>query len=348
MDVNKLFRKHLIQVQPYSSARDEFSGSGGIFLDANENPYGSPITDKYSRYPDPHQRELKQTISEFKKISASRIFLGNGSDEAIDLIIRLFCEPQKDSIIITPPTYSMYEVTAKLHNIDVIKVPLDNIFEPEVKDILHAENQNTKLLFLCSPNNPTGNAFPQEKVIQILDRFEGIVVIDEAYSDFSPEKSFFPLLDTYNNLIVLQTFSKAYGLAGLRLGIAYGDSNIISFLDKIKLPYNVNSYTLNIAKNTVLQFQSVQNNIFKILEERKKLIQALSNFHFVEKVYHSDSNFILFKTYFADELYRYLIEQNIIIRNFSQKPYCKHCLRVTVGKPEENEMLIKALSFFHK
>jgi histidinol-phosphate aminotransferase len=338
-DVMKLVRKNVREMKPYSSARDEFKGEAEIFLDANENPYPS----SFNRYPDPLQWKVKKKLSALKKVKPEQIFLGNGSDEAIDLIIRAFCEPYQDSIIITDPTYGMYAVCAELNAVPLIKVELTTNFDLDVENLFKAVTKDSKVIFLCSPNNPTGNLLDHEKVVQVLDRFPGIVVIDEAYIDFTSSESYTTLLPAYPNLVVLQTFSKAWGLAGLRLGMAFGGQDVIAVLNKIKYPYNVNIQTQEIALNALSDVDKKNKAVEEIIEQRDELAKTLRSLPITEKVYPSDSNFLLVKVKDAPATYQYLMNRKIIVRDRSKVTLCKNCIRVTVGTPQENRDLITAL-----
>ncbi len=340
-NINQLVRQNVLGLKPYSSARDEYvsDGSEMIFLDANENPFENGV----NRYPDPQQRNLKSVLAEQKEISVKNILLGNGSDEVLDLLFRAFCEPKIDNIITLPPTYGMYKVLANINNIEEREVLLTNAFQPNVSSILDAIDANTKIIFLCSPNNPTGNSFSEENITQIADKFHGLVIIDEAYIDFSSKKSWIRKIKTYPNLIITQTLSKAYGLAGIRLGVCYASEEVIGVLNKIKPPYNVNELTQKRALKRVLDKDQVKIEVVKILEERKNLASILAQIKFVEKVYESDANFILVKVDDADKRYHQLLSMGIVIRNRSTQPLCENTLRFTVGTPEENEKLIKIL-----
>jgi len=338
-NIDKLLRDNIRALKPYSSARDEFSGEADVFLDANENPYNSP----WNRYPDPHQKNLKKRIGEIKNIAVSNIFLGSGSDEPIDLLIRAFCEPGKDNIVSISPTYGMYKVAADVNNVKVIEAPLTDEFDLNTDDIFSAVTPSTKIIFLCSPNNPSGNALYHEGMKQIIDGFNGVVVIDEAYIDFCPDKSFLPYLKQYPNLVILQTFSKAWGMAGLRLGMAFADDQIIEVLSKIKYPYNLSVLTQQKVLE-LLDFEEKKTNWVKVLlGERSKLIQDLGQFPFVIKIYPSDANFLLVKTYDPKGIYQYLTDEKIIVRDRSGIRLCDGCLRISVGSPEENNILISAL-----
>jgi histidinol-phosphate aminotransferase len=339
-DINKYVRPNIRQLKPYSSAREEYKGKEAVFLDANENPYNAP----YNRYPDPLQTKLKEKISELKNISSDQLFLGNGSDEAIDLLIRIFCSPGKDSIIIADPTYGMYKVCADINNINVLEVSLTEDFQPDATAILEKTDENSKIIMLCSPNNPTGNSFDKNKVLKILDEFNGIVVIDEAYIDFSVNNSYINVLDQYNNLVVLQTFSKAWGMAGIRLGMAIASPDIINYLNKIKYPYNVNCITQEIALKAISNKHKKDKWVSDILAQREYLANKLSTMAFVKKIYPTDANFFLVKVDQPKNIYNYLVNKKIIVRDRSNVNLCEGCLRFTVGTPKENKTLINALN----
>lgn len=340
-DLNTLVRESVQKLQPYSSARDEYvsDGSEMLFLDANENPFDNGV----NRYPDPYQRSLKLLLAEQKGVSESQILLGNGSDEVLDLIYRAFCEPNQDNIITLPPTYGMYKVLSGINAVENREVLLTDDFEPNVEEILGVVDAKSKLLFICSPNNPTGNAFKKESIEQLLKSFNGLVVIDEAYVDFSNDESWLSQLDSYPNLIVTQTLSKAYGLAGIRLGICYASEEIIKVLNKIKPPYNVNQLTQQRALERVLNQDLVNKEILQILQERDQLITALNNLEFVEKIYPTDANFVLAKVDNANKRYQQLLEKQVVVRNRSTQPLCENTLRFTVGTPDENKKLIATL-----
>ncbi|MBA4743918.1 MAG: histidinol-phosphate transaminase [Muricauda sp.] len=340
-DINNIVRESVRKLQPYSSARDEYvsDGSEMIFLDANENPFDNGV----NRYPDPYQRSLKSLLAEQKGVSESQILLGNGSDEVLDLIYRAFCEPNQDNIITLPPTYGMYKVLAGINSVENKEVLLTTDFQPNVNEIIEAVDTNTKLLFICSPNNPTGNSFKKEGIEKLLEAFNGLVVIDEAYIDFSKDESWLSQLKTYPNLIVTQTLSKAYGLAGIRLGICYASEEIIGILNKIKPPYNVNQLTQQRALQRVLNQDLVDQEVQQILDERDGLIKALNSMKFVEQLYPSDANFVLAKVDNADKRYQQLLEKHVVVRNRSTQPLCENTLRFTVGTPEENKKLIAIL-----
>ena len=339
LDINKLLRTNIRNLKPYSSARDEFSGEAAVFLDANENPYNSP----WNRYPDPRQLKLKARVSEIKKISVANIFLGNGSDEPIDLLFRAFCEPGKDNVVSINPTYGMYRVAADTNNIVINLVSLSPDFELDASAILKAVNHDTKIIFLCSPNNPTGNALNNSAMIQIIENFAGIVVVDEAYIDFCAEKSFLPMLSQYPNLVILQTFSKAWGMAGLRLGMAFANDEIIDVLSKIKYPYNLSILVQQKALELLADENLKAEWVEVILRERELLIQKLVNYPFVIRLYPTDANFILVKTHDPRGIYQYLVDEKIIVRDRSSISLCEGCLRISIGSPLENAALIEAL-----
>ncbi|WBU89131.1 histidinol-phosphate transaminase [Cellulophaga omnivescoria] len=341
-NLDKLTRENVKGLSPYSSARDEYVSDGTemIFLDANENPYQNGV----NRYPDPQQRSLKSILAEQKGIKSENLLLGNGSDEVLDLIYRAFCEPKEDNIITLPPTYGMYKVLSAINNIENREVLLTTNFEPNVDEILSTADKNSKILFLCSPNNPTGNSFATEKMHQLLENFKGLVVVDEAYIDFSSQESWVSQLNNYPNLIVTQTLSKAYGLAGVRLGICIASKEIITVLNKIKPPYNVNELTQQRAKERVLDVDTVKQEVSEIMTEKDILSKVLLEVNFVEKVYASDANFILVKVDDATKRYNQLLDKGIVIRNRTTQPLCKNTLRFTVGTREENNTLISALN----
>lgn len=342
MRIQDLIRPSIKALKPYSSARDEFKGSKEnlIFLDANENPFENGV----NRYPDPQQLELKGLISDIKNVSKDNILLGNGSDEVLDLLIRMFCEPSKDNIIILPPTYGMYEVLANVNAVETFKINLsDETFQPEAATILEAANGNSKILFICSPNNPTGNSFKASTIEFLLKNFKGIVVIDEAYIDFSNEASWLDKLQQFPNLVVTQTLSKAFGMAGIRLGMCFASAEIIATLNKIKPPYNINQLTQDKAIEGLKKMTLVNSQISCLLDERTALIKALKKVDFIKKVYPSDANFLLVKVDDANKRYGQLIDFGIVIRNRTTQPLCNNCLRLTVGTKEENNRLIEHL-----
>ncbi|MFL5742046.1 MAG: histidinol-phosphate transaminase [Flavisolibacter sp.] len=345
-NLNKLVRENIKNLQPYSSARSEFSGVARVFLDANENSFGSPLTKWYNRYPDPLQWELKKKISAIKNIPAENILLGNGSDECIDLLIRAFCEPKKDNIIICSPTYGMYEVYAHINDVQVKEVQLIPGFQLNLEGLEQAIDANTKLIFFCSPNNPTGNSMHHEDIEMVIHNFDGIVVIDEAYINYSRQRSFLAELKDYPNLVVMQTFSKAWGLAALRLGMNFASIEIIDLLNRIKPPYNINGATQDLALQALDHLEEVNAMIRETVKEREVLSRLLQELPFVQKVFPSDANFVLARMQAATRAYQYLKDKGIIVRNRSNVILCEDCLRITVGTPQENEELIKALKDF--
>ena len=341
MDLDKFLRNNIKNLKPYSSARNEFSGEAEVFLDANENPYNEP----YNRYPDPLQRGLKEKISVIRNIAPEKIFLGNGSDEPIDIVFRAFCEPGVDNMVSIDPTYGMYQVAADINNVEVHRVKLGDNYNFKAQDLLNATNIYTKVIFTCSPNNPTANLLDRSELIRLLKGFGGIVVIDEAYIDFAQTSSWVSELDNYPNLIVLQTFSKAWGMAGIRLGMAFAQPEIIQVFNKIKYPYNINVLTQKTALDLLdNNLQKKEEWVKIILGERKILAEELMKFPFVLKVYPSDANFILVKMHDARGIYNYLTEQKIIVRDRSKIALCENSLRITVGSQEENKRLLDALN----
>ncbi len=338
MQITDFIRPNILSLQPYSTARDEYEGDLGIFLDANESPFDNG----YNRYPDPHQKRLKSLLSPIKGVPVENIFIGNGSDEAIDLLFRIFCQPGKNNAISIAPSYGMYEVAAAINDVEVRKVLLNDDFSLPVERLLGAADADSRLLFICSPNNPTGNAFPRDEIERLVSEFPGIVVVDEAYIDFSDKPGMLPILSKFQNLVVLQTLSKAWGMAGLRCGLAFASSEIIGYMNRVKYPYNINVATSAIAER-LIDKESVENQVKVLKEERSKLAESLTVFNFVKKVYPSDANFLLVKVSDANALYEYLIADKIIVRNRDKVALCDGCLRITVGTPEENHRLITAL-----
>ncbi|MEP3836954.1 MAG: histidinol-phosphate transaminase [Algibacter sp.] len=340
-NLENIIRPTIKALKPYSSARDEFQGNSDdmVFLDANENPFENGV----NRYPDPQQRTVKSLLSKIKGIPQENILLGNGSDEVLDLIFRAFCEPNQDNIITLPPTYGMYSVLANINAIDIISVQLDGSFQPKVDEILKEANSNSKVLFLCSPNNPTGNSFEAKSIERLIKEFKGIVVIDEAYIDFSNDESWISRLNEFPNLVVIQTLSKAFGMAGIRLGICFASQDIISILNRIKPPYNVNELTQQKAISQLEQFEQTQQQVKEILEERNALVTKLKSVNYISKIYPSDANFVLAKVDDATKRYNQLIEKGIVIRNRTTQPGCENCLRFTIGTPRENRILIDTL-----
>lgn len=342
-EIDQLVRENIKKMSPYSSARDEYSGEASIFLDANENAFGSPLSENYNRYPDPLQKKLKEKISTIKGVPDQNIFLGNGSDEAIDLLFRIFCTPGKDNVLIFPPTYGMYEVCAEINDVQVKKVPLLPDFQLNLPAIEECIDSNTKLIFICSPNNPTGNSINRDDIDIILNNFNGIVVIDEAYINYSRQKSFIQELTEYPKLIILQTLSKAWGLAGLRLGMAFAGRPIIQYLNKVKYPYNINAATQQLALDALSNISSINNWTKTTVEQKKWLAEELQQLTFCLKVYPSDANFLLVSMENAKNVYDYLLTKGVIVRDRSKIILCENCLRFTIGTPDENKKLIELL-----
>ncbi|MCD8739453.1 histidinol-phosphate transaminase [Mucilaginibacter roseus] len=342
-DINKILRPNIKKLVPYSSARDEFKGEASVYLDANENAFGSPLDTAYNRYPDPLQYKVKKRLSEIKGVPPRNIFLGNGSDEAIDVLFRSFCNPGVDNVILVPPTYGMYEVSANINDIETRKVLLTEDYQLNLEGIAEAIDEHTKMIFICSPNNPTGNSINREDVETLLANFSGLVVVDEAYINFSRQKTFIQELTEYANLVVLQTLSKAWGLAGLRVGMAFASEEIIEVMNKVKPPYNINEASQQLALEALNNIDTVNSWIKETLTQRDKLVLQLKNFDFVLDIYPSDANFILVKTTGARDIYNYLVQQGIIVRDRSKVELCEGCLRITIGTPAENETLINAL-----
>ena len=341
-DINNLVRENVKQLKPYSSARDEFEDfdtADMIFLDANENPFENGV----NRYPDPQQMSVKAILAKQKNLKTNQILLGNGSDEVLDLLFRAFCEPKKDNVITLPPTYGMYSVLANINAVENKEILLSEDFQPQIEKIMEAVDSTTKIIFLCSPNNPTGNSFSDESVAYLLQNFKGLVVIDEAYIDFSKKESWINELDEYPNLVITQTLSKAYGLAGIRLGICYASAEVISVLNKIKPPYNVNELTQKRALERLRDTDKIKSEIESIITQREELLKVLLNIKFVDKIYSTESNFILVKVNDANKRYAELIAKGIVIRNRTTQPLCDNCLRLTVGTEQENMKLIEVL-----
>jgi histidinol-phosphate aminotransferase len=343
-NLENITRENIKKLEAYSSARDEYKGTEGIFLDANENAYGSPLPANYNRYPDPLQLKMKFKISTLKNIVIENIFLGNGSDEAIDILFRAFCDPGKDNVIICPPTYGMYEVSANINDISVTKVPLiAETFQLNTALVLNSIAQNTKLIFVCCPNNPTGNGVKWADIKTILESFAGIVVVDEAYIDFAAYESLIPQLSNYKNLVILQTFSKGWGMAGLRIGMAFASESIINIFNKIKPPYNINSVSQQLLSDALENKSLVDDWVKEIILARKKMSEELINLPFIKKVYVSEANFVLAKLENAKNAYDFLLTQKIIVRNRSSILLCDDCLRITIGTTQENQQLLNAL-----
>ncbi|PIE48562.1 MAG: histidinol-phosphate transaminase [Flavobacteriales bacterium] len=339
--MKNIIRKNVENLQPYSSARDEFTDFSKemIFIDANENPYNTGL----NRYPDPHQSDLKKRISILNDVPVCKILLGNGSDEVLDLLFRAFCEPGKNNIITLPPTYGMYGVLANINNVENRKVLLTPDFQINESKILENTDNHTKIIFICSPNNPTGNMINLESIIHLLHKFKGLVVIDEAYIHFTEQKSWISALEKYPNLVIVQTLSKGFGMAGIRLGICFASEKIIAVLKKIKPPYNVNTLTQKTALEKLNNIKKIKDLINSIIRERNFLLKVLVEVNFIQKVYPTEANFILVKVDNADKRYREILAAGIVVRNRSTQPLCENCLRLTVGTEEENEQLIKVL-----
>lgn len=340
-NLNNLIRENIKNLVPYSSARDEFSAEEGVFLDANENPFGD-----YNRYPDPYQKKLKAKISEFKNIKSEQIFLGNGSDEVIDLLLRIFAEPKKDKILVFNPTYGMYQVSASINDLEVLDFPLNKEFQIDFNEDLETilEDKNLKLVFICSPNNPSGNLIKGETIEKILNNFKGIVVVDEAYEDFSTEISWLNKIKNYPNLVVMQTFSKAWGMAGLRVGMAFAQEEIMALMNKVKPPYNISILNQNEVLKELNHTDKFSLRLKEIIEQRNFLEKELQNFSFVRKIFPSDANFLLIEVEDANALYQYLVNQKIIIRN--RNSVVRNAVRITIGSEVENKTLLDYLQKF--
>ena len=339
MNLQNLIRKNIQGLSPYSCARDEFKGEASAYLDANENPYNSP----YNRYPDPLQWKLKEKIAKMKHVHSEQIMIGNGSDEPIDLVFRVFCEPRKDNIVAIDPTYGMYKVCADINDVEYRKVSLNADFTLNSDRVLQAVDKQTKIIFLCSPNNPSGNLLNRVEMLKIIENFDGIVVIDEAYVDFSPEKSWLEDLNKYPNIIVLQTFSKAWGLASVRCGLAFASPEIIGFFNKVKYPYNINQLTQSFVLGQLDKEEEKKEWVSLLLKQRISLIEALQNISVVEKIYPSDANFLLVKVNDANGIYQRLISEGVVVRNRNSVSLCADCLRITIGTKEENSHLLNTL-----
>jgi histidinol-phosphate aminotransferase len=342
-ELDKLIRPNIKTLKPYSSAKDEYTGAAKILLDANENSLGSPLTKWYNRYPDPYQKQLKEKLAFVKQIAANQIFIGNGSDECIDILFRTFCEPGKDNIIICPPTYPMYEVSGNINDIAVQKAPLLSDYQLNVAHIEQLVNTHTKIIWICSPNNPTGNSLDRIDIETILNHFDGIVVMDEAYINFSKQKSFVQSLIDYPNLVVLQTLSKAWGLAGLRLGMCFANPEIIGYMNKVKAPYNINIVTQELALQALEEVGQVNDMIKLLVDMRNALAQVIASMPNVIQVFPSDTNFLLVKIPHARKLYEFLMSKGIIVRDRSALELCEDSLRITVGTEQENTLLVDAM-----
>jgi histidinol-phosphate aminotransferase len=342
-NIQNLVRENIKHLTPYSSARKEFTGAAQIFLDANENSFGSPLERNYNRYPDPLQCEIKEKIAEMNSVKPQNIFIGNGSDEAIDLLFRIFCEPQKDNILICPPTYGMYEVSAEINDVEIKRANLTKDFQLDFEKIESEVDESTKLLFICSPNNPTGNSFAKFDISNLARKFNGIIVVDEAYIHFSRETSMIKEIENLPNFVALQTFSKAWGLAGLRVGLAFANEEIIDLFNKVKPPYNISEIAQEAILDALENYKLVEKNISEIIKEREKLVENLSKLEIVTKIYPTDANFVLVKTIDAEKIYKFLLDEKIVVRNRNNVELCEGCLRITIGTPDENESLLKSL-----
>ena len=340
--IESLVRANIAALQPYSTARDEYEGELGVFLDANESPFNNG----YNRYPDPHQKELKERLSEIKGVPSKNIFLGNGSDEAIDLVFRVFCEPRKDNVVAITPSYGMYKVAAAMNDVELREVSLGENFSLPTDELLAVADENTKAIFLCSPNNPTGNSFPREEMLRLVDEFEGLVVVDEAYIDFADAESLKSEIFERKNLIILQTLSKAWAMAGLRLGLALADERIVELFSQVKYPYNINIA----AQQIVLQLlmYPIDEDLAEIKSQRAEVAEELAKLPFVKHIYPSDANFLLVKVDDADAVYEHLIADRIIVRNRNRVKGCEGCLRITIGLSGENVKLIESLKRYEK
>ena len=345
-DLNNILRNNIKKLVPYSSARDEFKGEARVFLDANENSLGSPLTRWYNRYPDPLQWKVKESLSRIKGVPAQNIFIGNGSDECIDILYRAFCNPGVDNVIINPPTYGMYEVSAHINDVEVRRASLKNDFQLNLDQIEKLIDENTKLIWICSPNNPTANSMRREDIEIVLNNFDGLVVLDEAYINFSRHRSFTRELEDYPNLVVLQTLSKAWGLAGLRLGMAFASTDIVTIYNKVKPPYNISQATQELVLRALDETEQVNDMIKSLVSMREELETNLPLLPIVEKVYPSDANFLLVKVTDANKIYNYLLNAGIVVRNRSKVELCQGCLRITVGTEKENKELITTLQGF--
>lgn len=341
--INNIIRENIKNLTPYSSARDEFKGEASIYLDANENAYGSPLEQQFNRYPDPLQYKVKKRLSDIKGVPPRNIFLGNGSDEAIDILFRSFCNPGVDNVILVPPTYGMYQVSANINDVHVKNVWLTEDYQLNMEGIAEAIDKHTKMIFICSPNNPTGNSINRDDIETLLANFNGLVVVDEAYINFSRQKTFIQELTEYANLVVLQTLSKAWGLAGLRIGMAFASEEIIEVMNKVKPPYNINESSQELALKALQNVEQVNGWIKETLAQRDKLVLKLKNFDFVLDIYPSDANFILVKTTDPKAIYNFLVDKGIIVRDRSKVDLCEGSLRITVGTPAENDILLNTL-----
>lgn len=341
-DIERYVRGCIARLTPYSTARDEYQGELGVFLDANESPYENG----YNRYPDPHQKTLKAQVAALKGVVAENIFIGNGSDEAIDVLMRVFCEPREDNVVAIAPSYGMYKVAAAINDVEMREVPLGEEFSLPVEELLAATDEHTKMIFLCSPNNPTGNSFPREQMLRLVEQFDGVVVVDEAYIDFADAESLKSEIAQYPNLVVLQTMSKAWAMAGLRVGLALATERVVELMSEVKYPYNINVATMAIVEE--LLRQPIDDKVAEIRQQRALVEAALKQSSVVEKIYPSDANFLLVKVADADAMYDFLISKGIIVRNRNRVKGCEGCLRMTIGTPEENEALLKSISEYEE
>ena len=352
-EVHNLVRANIYRLSPYSTARHEFTGIASIMLDANENSIGSPVSlemdDRQfllNRYPDPSQTQLKESISAIKGLSVENIFVGNGSDEAIDVLLRIFCDPGIDNIITLSPTYGMYSVAAAINNIKIKEIPLNSAFQMDIQTIADAIDEHTKIIFICSPNNPTGNSINRQDIEIILNNFDGIVVLDEAYINYARQKSFAQEVKDHPNLVVMQTLSKAWGMAALRVGFAFASKEIIHYMNNVKYPYNINISAQELALKGIQEIDKINDWIKQTVTEREKLAEQLKSLSFVQKIYPSDANFILVKMERADKVFKFLQLKGIIVRNRSSVKGCEDCLRITIGTPEENKVLMETLIIY--
>ncbi|HEV7350400.1 histidinol-phosphate transaminase [Telluribacter sp.] len=346
--LSSIIRPHILTLTPYSSARDEYTGTEGIFLDANENPIGSVVAESYNRYPDPYQADIKHKLAPLKGVRPAQLFLGNGSDEPIDLLVRASCTPGQDRILIMPPTYGMYEVSASINDVPITKVPLTPDFMVDTEAVLAAITPETKIVWVCSPNNPTANLVQADAVFTLLKEFNGLVVVDEAYIDFASTESWTRHLDEYPNLVVLQTFSKAWGLASLRLGMCFASEELIRILNKIKPPYNISGPTQQLLLNALDEVENKNQMVREVLHERDLLRTMLTGLPLVKKVHPSDANFLLVQFDEAKEVMNYLLSEKIIVRDRSRVILCEGCLRITVGTRQENETLVETLKKYQQ
>jgi histidinol-phosphate aminotransferase len=347
-DLDAIVRQNIRQLTPYSSARSETDGAGCVLLDANENSFGSPLGGELHRYPDPYQLEIKKRVAGMNNVDPSEIFIGNGSDEAIDLLFRIFCSPGRDNVIVCPPTYGMYEVSAAINDIEVRRASLTKDFQLDVSAVKKQVNENTKLAFVCSPNNPTGNSLDREKILNLVENFQGIVVVDEAYIHFSESQSLVSEIKVFPNLVVLQTFSKAWGLAGLRIGLAFARQKIIAYFNKVKPPYNVSRAAQEVLLSALTDRSNLNEGVSKIIEQRERLKRSLLDLSLVKTVYPSDANFLLVRCENPVETRAFLLVRNIVVRDRCTVELCEGCLRVTVGTPDENDALIDALKEYEE